>query len=226
MESQCVCTHLAATEETVAVFDESASLQSPFTVLALEYDCNIVHAEARLTEAFVLRKQAYIEMCKSKSKALDRCPLTKSIRDDENLVQVARQKLYSLRRERVALSKLMRSQSSALAQDAYQLRRLLKRHLIVEVDPPSSRISSGVFSRSSTTVSKSPLSRSYVTPSTPPDTADSKLHSESSFVRARSRSCQSQTHSSGYLKPRSLDRAIISNQNESDRVWQVRLRRI
>jgi len=130
MQSQCVCTDLAATEEAGAVLDESASLQSPFTVLALEYDCNIVHAEARLTEALVLRKQSYVEMCKSKSKALDRCPLTKAIQDAENLVQEARQKLYSLRRERVALSELSRSQSSALctlAQDAYQLRRLLKR---------------------------------------------------------------------------------------------------
>jgi hypothetical protein len=193
-----------ATEEAGAVFDESASLQSPFTVLALEYDCNIVHAEARLTEAFVLRKQAYVEMCKSKSKALDRCPLTKSIRDAENLVQVARHKLYSLRRERVALSELSRSQSSALAQDTYQLRRLLKRQLMVNMEPPRSRISSGVLSRSSTTVSKSPINfqtfqhySSCATTPTPPGTAGIKLHSESSFVWARSRSCQSQTRSSG-----------------------------
>ena len=53
---------------------ESAWRGSPFTVLALEYDCNILHAETFLTETFALRKQSYVEMRKSKSKDLDSCP--------------------------------------------------------------------------------------------------------------------------------------------------------
>jgi len=154
--SRGCCDVVSDVVEVGSFLDESPSLQNPFTDLALEYEGNILHAETRLTEAFAKRKQSYVEMCKSKSKALDSCPKMKSIRDAENLVQVASQKLKALRRERDALLVLSRSQSSSLAQDASQLRRLLKRQLTVDVEPPSARISSGLLSRYPTSTFKSP----------------------------------------------------------------------